>query len=43
MPKKLESCVRQVKAREGHASHPVNAWAVCQAAMKKGKSGKKGR
>jgi len=37
MPKKLDRCVRKLK-RKGGVKNP---WAVCKAAMKKRKKGKK--
>lgn len=36
MPKKLEKCVKKVKA----SGSKVNAYAVCNASIKRGKKGK---
>ena len=41
MPAKLDRCVRKVKAKV--KGKKVNAWAVCNASLKKSKSGKKKR
>ena len=41
-PKKLDRCVKKVKAQSRKSGKKVNAWAVCKASMKKG-SKKKGK